>query len=80
MGVSDLPKTVDVCGAEVSFNVFSDNKEGLLCYSLQSKSILENAIIKFNNSECTGFLMWLPCYCISVTLKEVKIYVFPPGL
>ena len=36
---SDLPKIVDVCGAEISFNVFSDNKEGLLCDSLQSKSI-----------------------------------------
>ena len=52
---SDLPKIVDVYGAEVSFNVFSDNKEGLLCDSLQSKSILENAVI--NNSDCTGFLM-----------------------
>ena len=33
----------------MSFDVFSDNKEGLLCDSLQSKSILKNAII--NNSE-----------------------------
>jgi len=66
---SNLPKTVDVCGAEVSFNVFSD-KEGLLCDSLQSKSILENAVIK--NGECTGFLMWLPCYCISCIYKPTK--------
>ena len=53
---SDLPKIVDVCGAEESFNVFSDNrhnKEGLLCDSLQSKSIIENTEI--NNSEYTGF-------------------------
>ena len=35
---SELPKIVDVCGAEVTFNVFSDNKERLLCDSLQSKS------------------------------------------
>ena len=37
----NLPKTVDVCGAEVSFNVLSDNKEGLLCDSVQSKSIID---------------------------------------
>ena len=55
---SDLSKVVDVSGAEIRFNVFSDNKEGLLRDSLQSKSIPENAVI--NNSECTGFLMWLP--------------------
>ena len=34
---SDLPIIVGVCGAEVSFNIFRDNKEGLLCDSLQSK-------------------------------------------
>ena len=68
---SDLPIIVDVCGAEVSFNVlFCDNKEGLLCDSLQSKSILENAVI--NNSESTGFLVWLPCYCISCIYKPTK--------
>ena len=43
---SDLPRIVYVCGAKVSFNVFCDNKEGLLCDSLQSKSILENAVIE----------------------------------
>ena len=70
ISASNLPKTVDVCGAEVSFNVPSDNKEGLLCDSVQSKSILEDAII--NNSECTGFLMWLPYYCISCIYKPTK--------
>ena len=60
---SNLPKTVDICEAEPGFHVLSDNKEGLLCDSVRSKSILENAII--NNDECTGFLMWLHCYCIS---------------
>ena len=50
-----INQTVDVSGAEVSFNVFSDNKEGLLCDSVQRKTILENAII--NNTECKGFLM-----------------------
>ena len=44
--------------------------EGLLCDSRQSKSILENAII--NNDDCTGFLMWLPCYCISCIYKPTK--------
>ena len=34
---SKLPKTVDICGAEVSFNVLSDNKEGLL-YVIQFKA------------------------------------------
>ena len=63
ISLSHLPKTVDVCGAELSFNVFSDNKEGLLCNSLHRKSIFENAMI--NNTECTGFLMWLSCYCIN---------------
>ena len=70
ISASNLPKTVDVCGAEVSFNVLSDNKEGLLCDSVQSKSILEDAII--NNNECTGFLMGLPCYCISCIYKPTK--------
>ena len=70
MSSSNLPKTVDVCGTEVSFNVLSDNKEGLLCDSVQSESILENAII--NNDECTGFLMWLPGYCISCIYKPTK--------
>ena len=70
ISASNLPKTVDVCGTEVSFNVLSDNKEGLLCDSVQSKSILEDAII--NNNECTGFLMWLPCYCISCIYKPTK--------
>ena len=77
---SNLPKPVDGCGAEVSFNVLSDNKEGLLCDSVQSKSILENGII---NDECTGLLMWLPCYCISCIFKPTKnskYNVFPPGL
>ena len=69
ISASNLPKTVDVCGTEVSFNVLSDNKEGLLCDSVQSKSILEDAII---NNECTGFLMWLPCYCISCIYKPTK--------
>ena len=32
--------------------------------------ILENAII--NNDECTGFLMWLPCYCISCIYRPTK--------
>ena len=35
---SNLPKTVDICGAEVSFHDITDNKEGLLshnvCHSL----------------------------------------------
>ena len=48
ISLSDLPKIVDVCGAEISFNFFSDNKEGLLCDSLQSKSILKNAVIIVN--------------------------------
>ena len=37
---SNFQKPVDVCGAEVSFSVLSGNKEGLLCDSVQSKSIL----------------------------------------
>ena len=59
---SNLPKTVDICGAEGSFHVISDNKEGLLCDSVQSKSILEN--VKINNDECTGVLMWLLLYLL----------------
>ena len=39
ISLSDLRNIVYVCGAEMSFNFFSDNKEGLLCDSLQSKSI-----------------------------------------
>ena len=65
---SNLPKTVDICGAEVSFHDITDNKEGLFCDSIKSESILENAIIC--NNECTGFLMWLPFYC----LRMICIY------
>ena len=25
-----------------------------------------------NNDDCTGFLMWLPCYCISCIYKPTK--------
>ena len=25
-----------------------------------------------NNDECTGFLMWLPCYCVSCIYKSTK--------
>ena len=67
---SNLPKTVDICGAELSLHVLSDNKEGILCDSVQSNLILENAEI--NNDECTGRLMWLPCYCISCIYKRTK--------
>ena len=67
---SNLPRTVDVSKAEVSFNVLSDTKEVLLCDSVQSKSIPENAIVY--NDECTGFLMWLLCYCISSIYKPTK--------
>ena len=67
---SNLPKTVDICGAEVSFHFLSVNKEGLVSDSVQSKSILENAII--NNAECAGFLMWLSCYWISCICRPRK--------
>jgi hypothetical protein len=63
----DLPKTVDVCGAEVGLDLKSDSSEGVLSDSSESKSILQN-VIK-SNSECTGFLMWLPCFCISCIFK-----------
>ena len=33
----NLPKTVDICGAEASFHVLSSIKEALLCDSVQSK-------------------------------------------
>ena len=51
----------------VSFNVLSGSKEGLLCDSVQSKSILENAII--NNDECTGFF----CSGSHVSVSVVSI-------
>ena len=70
---ANLPRTVDICGTEVSFHVISDNKEELLCDSVQSKSILEIAIM--SNDECAGFLMWLPCYCISCIYKPAKTSV-----
>ena len=70
---SNLPKTVDVCGAEVSFSVLSDNKEGLLCDSVQSKSVLENAIIKLIMVNAQGFLCdSIPSYCISCISKPTK--------
>ena len=55
---SNLPKTVDICGAEVSFHVLSDNKEGLLCNSIQRKSILENAIINNVKWYMKCFIYW----------------------
>lgn len=61
---------VDVCGAEVRFNFFSGTEEGLFCDSFQSKSVPKNATI--NNNECTKFLMWLPCYCISCINKPTE--------
>ena len=54
--LDDLPKTVDVCGTEVSLDLKSDYSEGILSDSVDSKSLLKNLVR--NNSECTGFLMW----------------------
>jgi len=52
----NLPKSVDFCGVEVILDFKSDIIEGVLFESMQSKSVLQNAIK--NNSECTGFLIW----------------------
>ena len=41
ISASNLPKTVDVCGTEVSFNVLSDNKEGLLCVQFKANQFLK---------------------------------------
>ena len=67
---ADLPKTVDVFGAEVILEVLSDSSEGVLSDSLQGKLMLQNIIV--NNSECTGFLMRFSCYCISCIFKPTK--------
>ena len=67
---ADLPKTVEVFGAEVILEVLSDSREGVLSDSLQSKLRLQNIIV--NNSECTGFLIWFSYYCISCIVRPTK--------
>ena len=48
----DLPKTIEVCGTEISLDVLTEICS-TLSDSLQSRSILEDAIIR--NNDCTGF-------------------------
>ena len=62
---NDLPKTIDVCGNEVSLLVSNEYCEVLSC-TLQSKSILEDSIL---NNEYTGFFMSFESFCISCILK-----------
>ena len=66
----DLPKTVDVCGTEVSLDHKSDCSEGILSDSVDSKSFLENLVR--NNSECTGFLIWFSVFCMTCIFKHAK--------
>ena len=68
--LDDLPKTVDVCGTEVSLDLKSDYSEGILSDSVDSKSLLENLIR--NNSECTGFLMWFSVFCMTCIFTPTK--------
>ena len=73
---ADLPKSVEGFGAEVVPEVSSNSSEGVLSDSLGSKLLLQNIIV--NNSECTGFLMWFSCYCISCifTLTKKSKYLY----
>ena len=68
--LDDLPKTVDVCGTEVSLDLKSDYSERILSDSVDSKSLFENLVR--NNSECTGFLMWFSVFCMTCIFKPTK--------
>ena len=68
--LDDLPKTVDVCRTEVSLDLKSDYSEGILFDSVDSKSLLKNLVR--NNSECTGFLMWLSVFYMTCIFKPTK--------
>lgn len=68
--LDDLPKTVDVCRTEVSLDLKSDYSEGILCDSVDGKSLLENVVR--NNSQCTGFLMWFSVFCMTCIFKPTK--------
>lgn len=62
----DLPKTVDVCGTEVSLDLKSDYSEGILSDSVVSKSILENLVRRSRN--------WFVC-CSTPTPFELSVCV-----
>ena len=68
--LDDMPKTVDVCGTEVSLDLKSDYSEEILSDSVDSKSLLENLVR--NNSECTGFLMWFSVLCMTRIFKPTE--------
>ena len=68
--LDDLPKTVDVCGTEVRLDLKSDYSEGILCDSVDGKSLLENVVR--NNSQCTGFLMWFSVFCMTCIFTPTK--------
>ena len=68
--LDDLPKTVDVCGTEVSLDLKSDYSERILSDSVDSKSLFENLVR--NNSEYTGFLMWFSVFCTTCTFQTTK--------
>ena len=58
---SDLPKAVDVCSSEIFFCLFSETVwKGYCVIHFKANQFKSNAMT--NNIECTGFLMWLPCY------------------
>ena len=63
---SDLPNSIDVCGAEVTL-LCSNITNGELNDSPEVKSNLKDIIQ--NHSKNTGFLMWFSTYCISCIFK-----------
>ena len=65
-----LPKTVGVCGTEVSLDLKSDCSEGILSDSVDSKSFLKNIVR--DNSDCTGFLMWFSVFCMTCIFENTK--------
>ena len=65
-----LPKTVEIFGSEVNLDVLRDSCKGVLSDSLQSKLMLHNIMIE--NSDCTSFLMWFSCCCVSCIFKPKK--------
>ena len=67
---ADLPKSVEVFGAEIIVEVSNNSSQGVLSDSLESKLMLQNIIV--NYGECTGFLMWFSCYCIFKLTKKSK--------
>ena len=65
----DLPKSLDVCGVEISVQLKAQSYGILHCTSNNIQRKLKNLIFH-NYNGSTGFLLWLLSYCITCIFRQ----------